>query len=109
MIEYEPDTLAEQVRVAWEEWAIRDGEAKARKEAADRIHAQAMLNCGDVSVSKAKMIADASNEYACAVEEWIDAEVEANKAKGLREKLSIYVDLVRSKEASKREELKRLG
>jgi hypothetical protein len=104
-----PSELAERLRLAWEKWAILNGEAMVAKKEADRVHAQLMIDCGNIPVSKALIEADASVKYADAVSYYINVETEANKAKGLRESLAVYIDLIRSFESSRREELKRLG
>jgi len=105
----DPAELAERLRLAWENWAVLNGEALASKKEMDRVHAQLMISCGNIAVSKAEIEADASEAYQEAVGKWVTAETEANKARGVRESLSVYIDLLRSLESSKREELKRLG
>lgn len=105
----DPSELAERLRLAWEKWAILNSEALAAKKEMDMVHAKLMLDCGNIPVSKAEIKADASEEYQEAVDKWVIAEKEANKARGLRESLEVYIDLIRTLESSKREQLRRLG
>ena len=108
MNDINPSELAERLRLAWEDWAIKNGEAEAQEEACKRLHAQIMLECGNIPVSKAKVHADIDDRYHAAVSKRIKAGVEANKARGLRDAMAVMIDLIRSVESSKRAELQRL-
>lgn len=109
MVAFDPSELAESLRLAWENWATLNGEALSAKKKMDRTFAQVVISQGNIATSKASYIAEASGEYKTASEQWVDAETKANIAKGFKESLEVRIDLIRSLESSRREEIKRLG
>lgn len=99
-----PDEVYEKFRLAGESWADKESAASLLEETRKAVRSQIMTAFGDMSVNKAEMLAEADPAYSEHLHKMVEARRIANTAKVNYDAIRVWVDMVRSAEASKRAE-----
>lgn len=104
MTNFDPHTLAEQLLKHGTEWADLNAAAELLEETRKTLRSQIALKfLPDVSaVSKAEMMAEATQEYIDHVKSMVEARRLANRARVQFDADRTYIDMVRSLEATER-------
>lgn len=101
---FDPHKIAERFRDDGLAWADKDGAASLLEETRKTLRSQIALKylpeAG--SVSKAEMMAEATQEYLDHVKEMVEARTLSNRAKAQYDADRAFIDLIRSKESTER-------
>ena len=102
---FDPHKLAEQYAQAGKDWCDRRAAADVLLRTCKNMKAKIALRYMEENgggVSKAELIADASDEYDQYCRKAIEAQKEENLASVRYEQIKTYIDMVRTVEASER-------
>jgi hypothetical protein len=99
-----PSEVHERFRLAGEVWADKESAASFLEETLKSVRSQIMSSLGDMSVNKAEMLAQADKLYLDHIKAMVNARKEANISKVNYDAIKVWIELVRSLEASKRAE-----
>lgn len=104
---FEPYKLAHQMCSHGEEWADKNAAAQVLEELRHSVRSQISLRfLPDVgAVSKAEMMAEATQEYIDHIKSMVEARKAANRARVQYDADKAFIDLVRSQESSRRAEM----
>lgn len=102
----DPSEVYERFRKAGNDWAILNGLASLLEERRKPVRALIMVSYGEMSVNKAEMLAEADEKYMSHIEKMVKARTEADKARADYDAIKAWVELVRSAESTRREEMK---
>jgi hypothetical protein len=109
-MDFNPETLSSQYGEYGDRWADCKAAAEILSRSAKALRAKIALekfpSAG--SAAKAELMADASEEYNDQCKLAIDAQKQENLAWIRFEQIKVYIDLIRSQESTRREEM-RLG
>lgn len=97
------DEMIEQYQAALKRQAVALADEREADENRKIVLAKQMLAAGDVTISKAEMIAKASEPYALSVGNYLASQREAEEAKGEVEAYRVKFEAWRTKSASARE------
>jgi hypothetical protein len=103
---FNPNEIAERMRLAGEDWSDKDAAASLLEEARKSVLAELMNQAQGQSMAAKESEALASPEYREHVESMVIARKEANRAKVKYDTARAWIELVRTAEASKRQEMK---
>jgi hypothetical protein len=102
----EPDELYNRLVDLGEKWAELNGDASLYEESKHSVRAELALRFFQdaKSAAKAEMMAEADKRYTDHIRAMVKARTQANIAKVNFDSLRVWVDLMRTKEATKRAE-----
>ncbi len=100
--------LAQKIIDAGNDWADKDAAASALEETRRSVKAKIANDClaESSSVAKAELIAEASPLYSQHIASMVEARRIANRAKVYYDGMKINYEMMRSLEATRREEMK---
>lgn len=103
----DPTAIRERLVTSGEEWAEKEAAASWLEDSRKSVRAQLAMTHLKVagSMGKAELMAEADQEYVQHLEKTIQARKLANIAKVNYEGNKVWVDLVRSLEATRRQEM----
>jgi hypothetical protein len=101
-----PDEILERLRLAGEEWADKDAAANALEETKNSVLAELANSAAGSSEAQKKSVALADPSFRLHIARMVDARKEANRSKVRYETGKIWAELVRTRESTKREELR---
>lgn len=109
--EFDPQRLTECLLALGADWADKNAAASLLERAEDAVHSQATsdLSVAIRSFEERKHAARKASVVTEHIAKAIEARKEANKARVRYESYKVYVELLRSEQANRREELKKLG
>lgn len=103
---FNPDEIYERLRLAGEEWADKDAAANALEETKASLLAELSLKADGASEAAKKNVALADPAFRLHVTNMVTARKEANKSKVRYETGKVWAELMRTKSANMREELR---
>lgn len=104
---FDPYNLAEQLLKHGSDWADKNAAADLLEETRKTLRSQiSMKYLPDVgSVAKAEMLAESTQEYIDHIKSMVEARKNSNRARVQYDTDKAFVDLVRSAESSRRQEM----
>jgi hypothetical protein len=103
---FNPDEIHERLRIAGEDWADKDAAANALEETKSSLLAELSNTANGSSEAAKKNIALADPAYRLHITNMVTARKEANRAKVRYETGKVWAELMRTKSANMREELR---
>ncbi len=102
---FNPNEIAERMRLAGEEWADLDAAANMLEESRKSVLAELMNQC-EGSMASRESEALANPAYKLHITNMVTARKDANRARVKFDTAKAWVELVRTSEATKRAEMK---
>jgi streptomycin 6-kinase len=101
-----PNEIEERIRLLGLDWADKDGAANLLEETKKSVLSELVNQSTSSSVAAKEHDANENPVFKLHVVNMVNARTEANRARVQYESAKLWVDLVRTAEASKRQEMK---
>jgi len=103
---FDPNEIAERMRLAGEDWSDKDAAANLLEETKKSVLAELMNQAKGSSVAAKESEALADPAYKLHLANMVNARKDANRARVKYDCAKAWVELVRTAEASKRQEMR---